>query len=100
MAVRPAHAQHLTLKTCQAAISNLYGQCRLSLQHALMLALEGNDVRWCLLQMMIVTEPTMVTQALDRQLYPEFIDKPSLYNIINQVQASLALSETSPPYGS
>lgn len=41
----------------------------------------------CLLQMMIVSEPTMVTQALDRQLYPEFIDKPSLYSIINQVQA-------------
>ena len=46
----------------------------------------------CLLQMMIVTDPMLVTQALDRQLYPEYIDKPSLYSVINQVQASPAFS--------
>ena len=54
-------------------------------------------MQWCLLQMLIVTEPTMVTQALDRQLYPEFIDKPSLYNVINKVQASFAASDSSLP---
>ena len=39
----------------------------------------------------------MVTQALDRQLYPEYIDKPSLYDVINQVQASFAATDSSPP---
>ena len=38
--------------------------------------------------MMVISEPELVTQSLDRQLYPEYIDKPSFYSIINQVQAS------------
>lgn len=34
----------------------------------------------------------MMTQVLDRQLYPEFIDKPSLYQIINQASILAACS--------
>ena len=34
----------------------------------------------------------MITQVLDRQLYPESIDKPSLYHIINQANIFAACS--------
>ena len=34
----------------------------------------------------------MITQVLDRQLYPESIDKPSLYQIINQANILAACS--------
>ena len=42
-------------------------------------------------QMLIISEPTLLTQALDRQLYPEFIDKPDFYSGIDQVQDSLCI---------
>ena len=48
--------------------------------------------------MMIISDPELVTQSLDRQLYPEFIDKPSFYSIINQVQATSTTFYVLPPH--
>ena len=35
----------------------------------------------------MVSEPKMVTQLLDRQMYPDSIDKAPLYNLMDQVRA-------------
>ena len=42
----------------------------------------------CMLQVMMVSEPKMVTQVLDRQMYPDSIDKAPLYNMMDQASTA------------
>ena len=39
-----------------------------------------------MLQVMMISEPKMVTQLLDRQMYPDSIDKAPLYNMMDQAR--------------
>ena len=40
----------------------------------------------------MVSEPKMVTQLLDRQMYPDSIDKAPLYNMMDQARPLCSFS--------
>ena len=43
----------------------------------------------------MVSEPKMVTQLLDRQMYPDSIDKAPLYNMMDQARTLCSCSPVS-----